>query len=210
MEEKFNNIYSQKKWIINKNVKSISGPGSDDEQTKKIIIEIPKLLEEYNIKSIFDCPCGDFNWMNRIVNNNNNYTGGDIVEKLIEENKNKYPNINFIKFDISKNDIKNSYDLIICRDLFVHFSYSDIKKTLSNIKKSNCKYILMTTFPNKTNRDCKTSDWRPLNFQKEPFNFPEPLMIINEGCTEGELNFTDKSLGLWEIKNINENFISSK
>jgi hypothetical protein len=44
--------------------------------------------------------------------------------------------------------------------------------------------------------------WRPLNMQLPPFNFPNPICIINEKCTEGEGEFKDKSLGLWRLKDI--------
>jgi len=207
MEKIFNEIYDNNTWKINKNVKSKSGPGSDDSQTKQIVQTIPFILKKYNIKSIFDVPCGDFNWMKNIITDKYEYTGADIVNSLIDTNKKLYPLFNFITFDISKNIVEKEYDLVICRDLLVHFSYNDIQKTLTNLKKSNCKYILMTTFPKKINKNLPTPSWRPLNFQKYPFNFPEPLYIINENCTEANKKFTDKSLALWEIKTLNDNFI---
>ena len=209
MNKLFEDIYTNNTWKINNNVKSVSGPGSDESQVKEIIDNIPKLLQLYNINKVFDCPCGDFNWISKIFSKNSNYkyTGADIVSKLIDSNKSLYPEINFIHFDITKDNIDGEYDLIICRDLLVHFSYEDIKKAISNIKKSKCKYILMTTFPNKENRNIKTSQWRPVNFEKEPFNFPKPIYTINENCTEGNMGFTDKSLCLWEVKKLIDSFI---
>jgi hypothetical protein len=35
-----------------------------------------------------------------------------------------------------------------------------------------------------------------------PFYFPEPLLIVNEGCTEEAGQYTDKSLGLWLLSDI--------
>jgi hypothetical protein len=136
-------------------------------------------------------------------------SGADIVEDLIIENKKHYTqdNVKFITFNIANEIIKNTNDLIICRDLLVHFSYNDIKQTLVNIKKSKCKYILLTTFPNKINVNRETPTWRALNFEKAPFNFPKPLFIINENCTEGNMNYNDKSLALWKVEDINENFM---
>ena len=209
MQDTFTDIYKNNFWKISKEVKSKSGPGSDDSQTQKIVNEIPLLLQQYDIKSIFDCPCGDFNWMNKIININYDYTGADIVEDLINTNKKHYisSKIKFITFNIANNVIKDTYDLIICRDLLVHFSYNDIKQTLINIKKSKCKYILLTTFPNKLNVNCETPTWRPLNLEKAPFNFPKPITIINENCTEGKMNYTDKSLALWKVEDINEKYM---
>jgi hypothetical protein len=35
-----------------------------------------------------------------------------------------------------------------------------------------------------------------------PFNFPPPIELINEGCTEGDNLFADKSIGLWRLQDI--------
>jgi len=44
-----------------------------------------------------------------------------------------------------------------------------------------------------------TGDWRLLNLQRPPFNFPPPLRLMNERCTESRGAFGDKSLGLWLV-----------
>jgi hypothetical protein len=38
--------------------------------------------------------------------------------------------------------------------------------------------------------------------ERAPFNFPRPIKLINEGCTEGNNLFTDKALGLWRLQDI--------
>jgi hypothetical protein len=43
--------------------------------------------------------------------------------------------------------------------------------------------------------DIRTGGWRTLNFQLPPFNFPPPLHLLNENCTEAGGKFFDKSLG---------------
>ena len=47
-------------------------------------------------------------------------------------------------------------------------------------------------------------DWRPLNFQAEPFNFPLPLRSLLEGCTEMNSRYADKSLSLWRFRDIEQ------
>jgi len=42
-----------------------------------------------------------------------------------------------------------------------------------------------------------------LNMEKFPFYFGKPIELINEGCTEKEGIYNDKSLGLWEIEKLN-------
>jgi len=46
---------------------------------------------------------------------------------------------------------------------------------LRNIRRSGSAYLLVTTFPDrKENVDIITGNWRPLNMEKPPFNFPRP------------------------------------
>ncbi|MDD5217134.1 MAG: hypothetical protein PHS88_03425, partial [Candidatus Omnitrophica bacterium] len=85
----------------------------------------------------------------------------------------------------------------------VHLPFDDIYDVIRNFKKSGAPYLLMTTFPQRSkNLDCLRGYWRPLNFCCPPFNFPEPLKIINEGCYKEESGYPDKSLGLWRLSSI--------
>lgn len=201
VKEVFTEIEKENVWIEEE---TKSGIGSSILQTKKIVEQIPKVLSDLNIKSIFDIPCGDFNWFQKIDLTGKVYCGGDIVEKIITHNNSKYKkdNINFIVFNLLE-EIPTNYDLIFCRDCLVHFSYADIEKALYNIKKSGSKYFITTTFPEEeSNENIITGGWRPIDLTKEPFNFPQPIMIINEDCTEMDGRFSDKSLGIWEIKTL--------
>lgn len=180
---------------------SVSGLGSDFIQTKIIIEEIPKLLRKYKVNTFLDLPCGDHIWMNEVDLGQVKYTGADIVENLIIANNQKYnaPNKEFITLDLMNSKLPEA-DLILVRDCLVHLSFDNIKKVFANLKKSNIKYILTTTFPKtRRNYDITTGNWRPLNLRNKPFYFPEPIDIILEGCTESYGQYTDKSLGLWRI-----------
>ncbi|PKN38356.1 MAG: hypothetical protein CVU62_05750 [Deltaproteobacteria bacterium HGW-Deltaproteobacteria-2] len=182
-----------------------SGIGSSLEQTAVIRQEIAKLLVDYKIRSLVDVPCGDFTWMSIVNLEGVEYQGFDIVEHIIVANKKKYAahNLKFGVLDIVK-EMPTKADLIFCRDCLVHLSNLDALKALSNLKKSGSSYLLTTTFPNADeNVDMVSArGWRPLNLQKQPFNLPEPLLLINENCTESGGIYSDKSLGLWLIKNL--------
>src|SRR5262249_226159 len=96
-------------------------------------------------------------------------------------------------------------DIILSRDLLVHLSFRDIAAALENFKQSMSEYLLTTTFPRTTrNIDILSGDWRPINLQLPPFNFPEPLRLINENCTEHGGRYADKSLGLWKLDDLCE------
>jgi hypothetical protein len=200
LEQTFTGIFNTRAWHSNE---SISGNGSELKQTQRLINELPALFKKYDIKSILDIPCGDYNWMNHVDRTNIDYIGADIVEPLIEANKQKYPNINFQHLDLTKSKLPK-VDLILARDVFVHMTYNTIIPALENIINSGCKYLLTTSFTGmNSNRDLTADgDWRPLNLLIEPFRF-KPIYLINEDCTEGDNNqHNDKCLILFEISRL--------
>ena len=190
----FSKIFKQNLWGSNE---SISGYGSTIKNTKNIREKLPLLIKKYKINTVFDVPCGDFNWMKLIVDKIPNYIGGDIVGELVENNKKKFKQ-KFIITDLRYDKIIPC-DLLFVRDCLFHLSYSDIWKIINNIKKSNTKYILTTNFLNRQNNDIKMGDWRPLCLQEPPFNFPKPIEIIKE---DEKSFFADKHMGLWLIKSL--------
>lgn len=187
-------------------IESKSGEGSSIAQTAVIRKEIPKVLKELNVKVMIDAPCGDLNWMKEVNLEIEKYIGVDIVDNLIQSNIKQYSrkNMQFLCLDIINRKLPEA-DLILCRDCLVHLSFKQTIKVIRNFKNSPIKYLMTTTFTDRThNDDLKGNDiWRPINLQQLPFNFPKPLIIINEKCTEGFNNFKDKSLAVWLLDDIN-------
>lgn len=200
-EECFENIYNTNHWTQLQS-ESKSGMGSTLDQTQTIIEEIPKLLAMFNIESILDASCGDFNWMRHIDLSNYKYIGMDIVKPVIEQNNRLYAkdNITFMSGDIVS-DLLPKSDLIFCRDCLVHLSVSDVKNAIKNFIKSGSTYLLTTTFDisRKNNLEMKLGSWHPINLMGPPYNLPLPIYSINENCTEGNNGFRDKSLALWKL-----------
>ena len=85
------------------------------------------------------------------------YWGADIVKDIIKNNKANYSNAkrNFIWADITSSTLPQ-VDLLFCRDCLVHFSYNDIARAVSNMKRSKSKYLLTTTFLTCKNRDIES------------------------------------------------------
>ena len=161
---------------------SVSGVGTELKYTENIINEIPLLLKNLYIKSIADIPCGDFHYMKNIDLTGYEYSGFDIVKEMIEKNKIEFESIGitFRYFD-AINEVLLKHDIIICRDLFIHFSFANTLKTIENFKKSGTKYLLTNTYPEiSLNKDIKTGNWRPINLALEPYNFTKPEYIIEE------------------------------
>ena len=204
-EKKFNYIFKNNIWG---SVESISGPGSELKNTIDIRNEIPLIISSYSIKSILDIPCGDFNWFKE-MKIPIKYLGGDIVCEIIDNNNNNYrnENINFQKIDITKDLIPNNFDLIIIRDLFIHFSDHDIFMTLKNIKKTNSRYILTTNYDDtKINKNIVSGSFREVNLMLEPFLFPKPICKISDSGFIKRPNSNDlyrnKYLSLWDLNEI--------
>lgn len=194
----FTDFYNKNAWG---DKESKSGTGSNLEQTSQLMNELPEFFKKYKIKSMLDIPCGDFYWMQRIDLSGIKYIGADIVDEIINNCSQQYP-FDFKMMDIINSDLPK-VDLILCRDCLVHLPYSEIQKALNNIKKSGSKYLLTTSFPKHDNVDIPIGHWRPLNLQANPFDFGEPIFVINENCTENDGVYNDKSMCLWLIKDIN-------
>ena len=200
IEERFNKIYYTNYWLDSK---SRSGPGSSLKSTENIRIHLPIIIERFKLKTIFDGPCGDFNWMSKVLKNVDvDYIGSDIVEDLIVSNrKNETNNIKFNKLDIRIDKLLKS-DLMICRDCLFHFSYEDIFKFLNNFLISDIKYLLLTshlnTKNNFENRNIVTGDFRKIDFFSKPFNFEKNYIY----------SFDDKDQ--YETENFKQMYLFSK
>ena len=120
-------IYKSSHWRDYNKIKedeSISGLGSDIKVTKKLIVELENFIKDNKINSLLDIACGDFLWMNKLINKNKNldYLGLEIVEDIVNKNNLLYSNskIKFKCADVLKNEIPKNYDLILIRDFFIH------------------------------------------------------------------------------------------
>ena len=185
---------------------SKSGNGSSIEQTHVIGQAFPGLLRRLGVQSVLDIPCGDLEWMSKVELFGAKYIGGDVAPSLISHLESKFPQKQFKVIDISKDSLPQ-VDLIFCRDLFVHLSNKDIKTALQNIKASKSTYIATTTFEKRDkNTDLPLFSrgvaWRTINLRISPFNFPDPIEIIDEQCTENEGAYSDKSIGLWKVSSL--------
>jgi hypothetical protein len=198
LKKVFTEIYESNSWTSSE---SRSGLGSELLSTETIRKELPEVFKKFNIKSVLDIPCGDFNWMNNVDLKEVHYIGADIVENMIEDNKNNFKDYEFKVLDITEDDLPE-VDLIFARDILGHFDYENIEKTIKNIISSGSKYLLTTSFTKwEYNVDIKNGDWRPINLMLKPFLF-KPIYLINENCFEGDFQYNDKCLILFDLNKL--------
>jgi hypothetical protein len=183
-EDRFTWIYKNNYWSSSE---SLSGNGSTLKYTANLRRELPNLFSRFSIRKVFDAPCGDFNWMSRLLPSVNiEYIGADIVKPLVKNlnQKHKSKNISFIHFDLVK-DIPPEVDLMICRDCLFHLSFKDTKSVLERFIQSESAYLLTTTHKNMgksfANRDILTGDFRLIDLFSKPYMFPAaPLYVIDD------------------------------
>lgn len=194
LKEIFDRIYEKNLW---QSSETVSGKGSELIFAQNLLLYLPVLLKKYNVKTVVDAPCGDYNWILHLDYRFEKYTGIDIVQKLIEKNK-KYENerVKFFAGDILTYNIPSS-DLIFCRDCFIHLTFKQIFKALENFKKSGAGFIMLTSYDNCRNEDVLAGQFRKINLLLPPFNFPAPNDIIQELPSE-----EGKYFCLWKLEDL--------
>jgi hypothetical protein len=166
-ERLFTRIYRANHWG---DPASVSGGGSNLEQTAVLRAALPQVLGALGVRSLLDAPCGDYHWMRHVDLELERYVGGDIVTELVQrlEATHGRPGREFVRIDLTEDRLPR-VDAILSGD---------------------------------RNRDIVTGDWRALNQCARPLDWPEPVTLINEGCTQSGSMFADKSLGVWELASL--------
>jgi len=175
----FEEIAARNKWLNNE---SRSGDGSTLFYTRHLRAELQRFVRKFGIKSFFDAPCGDFNWMKAVkFADDLVYAGGDIVDALIEENNRRYASASrrFVSFDIVADDFPAA-DIWFCRDCLFHLGNPHILAALRNFARSNVKLLMMTNHINTTgfnNSDIRSGGFRLVDFFIEPYCLPRDVLF---------------------------------
>ena len=186
------------------------GPGSRSDflEWTGTIAYINNILSKYNIKSINDCPCGVFsNWAYLLDLDGIKYTGYDINDLAVGQNKKEYPDINFFELDLVNEDVPYA-DLILCKDCLFHLSNDFSLKILDNFKRSGSRYLLATNHDKLLlNKELTPAElkreagFKETNIIITPFNMGEPIETHTEKVGEffGAKEENDHELSLWKL-----------
>jgi hypothetical protein len=198
MRDIFERIYDENEWGSKE---SVSGRGSEMEPTSRLRLSLPPLLADFHIRSILDIPCGDYHWWSQMeIVSKLTYIGADIVPDLIKKNRKKFPGVDFRVMDVTRDHLPK-VDAIFVRDCFGHLDNASVTLAMENIRRSDIRYLLTTTFPDEaTNSNIKIGQWRAINM--EAFGLTNALRMIHEGFVEfGDMHMSPKCLGLWDLTN---------
>jgi len=195
--ERFELIYQSDRWYSNK--ESRSGSGSTLEATTSIRHQLPKALDQLGVQSVLDVGCGDFHWMSQ-VEHSCKYHGVDISPSVIQLNIENFSSnrISFSVLDAVEGPIPKGFDLVLCREVLFHLSNHDSRKLIGNLLKSGAKYFAFTTDQSiSANRDIESAEFRNVNMQIPPFNFPTPLRLIEDSGIR-----QSRAMGIWKCTDL--------
>jgi hypothetical protein len=196
--ERFSTIYATGYWSRGREGVPGSGDGSSLEATAPLRERLPGLVRELAIKSFIDVGCGDFTWM-RQVELGCPYVGVDFVPAVIEANHKAFADADHA-FGV-RNAITDELpeaEAVLCRDMLFHLSLADGRSALANILSKPRRFLIATTDGvTDVNGDIITGDYRARNLRRAPFNFPEPIEVIDDSIVEPE-----RSIGVWRAEDL--------
>jgi hypothetical protein len=185
----FTRYYDKNHWA---DPESRSGPGSrqNSPQVRHALLTLSAITEQYGIRTLADIPCGDFNWIGTYLSAwpSVEYTGFDIVAKLVKQNQMTFPDRQFARLDIVV-EVPPPSDLIFCKDLLNHLETAEIVQAIANMRRSGSKYLLASNNFGYVNEEMKRSRYdssRHVDLTAAPFHYPQPT-------------WHDHYLGLWRL-----------
>ena len=185
-----------------------SGSGSALERSQGVLAILHTMIDRLKTQlnktsiKILDIPCGDLQYMSYFLETRNDikYTGANIVPAMIDKHMERYKgnkHVHFKTIDIVKDELTESYDIILCRMMLQHLVYKDVLRTLYHFSKSNSTYLATTTFSeNKVNEEVTLRGvrFRHLNLEIPPINLSPPL------CNYKEPPVTDfHYMAIWKL-----------
>ncbi len=176
----FTDIYATNEW------EDGSGLGSNPVHARPYMVLLQDLLFDPRITTIVDIGCGDWQIMrNMTLPQGKSYVGYDVVENLIETNKQAYTrdNVHF-EHTLGLQDLaqKNvSGDLLIMKDVMQHWPIEEIQYFIKNIL-PRFKYAIITNQyePNKRghNKDKQMGPVHSIGLLESPFKLRYAIQLM--------------------------------
>jgi SAM-dependent methyltransferase len=167
----FDNYYRRQRWGRG------SGLGSTSQATIFYRSILQEVLTRYEIGTVVDAGCGDWEFSQLIDWSLVSYIGIDVVPSLIAQNSVRFgrPNVSFRCSDI-RGSLLPDGDLLLCKDVLQHWPIGDIvgfcEKALLKYK-----YLLLTNAihmvsrgSGRLNSEICLGGFRTLDLEMPPFN----------------------------------------
>ena len=184
-----------------------SGPGSTLAWTKQLRQALPRVFDQYGVKTFLDAPCGDWFWMQHVDLSALTYIGGDISSEVVAANAARFakPDVSFLHLDITSDPLPAA-DMMLCRDCLMHLKTWLRWKFFENFAASDCKYLMTTVHHVLENQNVKANGgYKSFNPAVAPFSFTPALELIPESAEtlpadilENRVAAPDhQSIGIW-------------
>ena len=174
LQDKFENIYEKSVW--GKNWKGEGGSGKGDgtsPDSKWWIQYLTNFIKEHNIKTLADLGCGDWKFSRFIPwkELNVQYWGYDVVEKVVENNKQEYSSshVEFQHGDITTAEVKG-FNAVVIKDVLQHLSDEDVVKVLDKVLKENDYVIIKNGYKFgalTTRKNPQANNWNERNINNK-------------------------------------------
>ena len=206
MENTFTNIFLNDVW--EHRTKHLT---TDTKKFRKQIEFINKSLHTIQPELVVDCGCGQAEFIQHTNIVDYNYLGVDIVEGQIEENKIKYPTLNFTHSNIldylnslSVGDVSHN-TLFFIKDVIMHWSNLDIIQLMAELQRLRVKALLIFKRRGqfRCRRGVENNEDRNLNnkYHEYPVNFElSPMSIFSEYIVDHtRTNYSFKQIVLYDF-----------
>lgn len=202
-QDQWNELYKQQ---IEKRPdgKSVWLPKNDINKYSGLLIKnLESIFDDLGIETFVDVGCSDAIWQATMDWSKVKYLGLDIVKEIAEENKKKYPYMNFEHKNLIEDECPRA-DMIFVRNVFLHTTLDGIKKIINNIKKSGSMYFMASTLTRIKKNEETACIWAVRrNLEIEPFNLKEPLTMVPEILpSELKKKSLNNYMGLWRVSEL--------
>ena len=185
--EIFKEIYRKNIWGGRLTRGAYSGSGS---RNRRVVDPYVSALRGFLLKvgrpSVVDLGCGDFHVGKQFLDYSKSYVACDIVDFVIEENRRRYPGVDFIVVDATKDKLPSG-EVILIRQVFQHLSNEQISKILPKL--AEFKYAVVTEhipafrefLPNldkRTGPDHRVSMGSGIELTSPPFNLKATSLSV--------------------------------
>ena len=229
----FDGVYRHGRW--NNGDQCFSG-WSHVAKTRTTMDTLATVIDEYNIGSMVDLPCGDLCYMGSFlkavlqVKPAFHYHGLDRVGFVVEHHRAHYRppaactgcNVSFSAMDARRSSPPTA-DLLFSRTMMQHMCTRDALRILRRIQASGAKYLLLSTYGTLDNAEgpqlpCDESVDTATNHQQQnlsaaPYSMPPPLRLFSEKLPK-ELRFLDNGkelfLGLWKARSVHKSLLARR
>jgi hypothetical protein len=185
---------------------TVCGWGSRLEHAQWVLADMPHVFDKMGVlyslnrpvPIVNDAGCGDLWWIRNMGTWGWDYMGYDLFPRPCWDEL----SLKTQQLDLCE-EVMRPCDLIICRDVFIHWPTEYVLKALDLFKQSG-KYLYSTSYTGEFfefNNDDRITVFdmhhSKLNLCSPPFNLGKPIHVTKEDYEDG---YSRKVMCLWKLK----------